>query len=130
MEPMSVRETKVEGGFTLLEVMVAVFLFGMAMCGLAQMGYASMLGNRTSAMMTTATALAQEKLEQTKLVKFDSLKTDSVRERYGEIIGYDLHSRTTVTTVDTANGTANVLVTVYWDNDKHKFKLRTMLSDQ
>lgn len=122
------KELRNESGYYMLEVLVALFLFGLVMMGLAQLGYASMLGNRTSQMMTEATALAQERLEEVKRAGFDGADDLAETEGYGEIDGYDLYKReTTVVTVG-GGRMKHVTVTVYWSKDKHSFDLQTALS--
>jgi prepilin-type N-terminal cleavage/methylation domain-containing protein len=123
------RAERSESGFSLLEVLIAIFLFGLSMCGLAQLGYASMIGNKTSAMMSTATGLAQDRLEQVKMLGFDDADSAKTEEAYGAISGYEDYRRDT--TVDSVGeSTKEVVVTVWWGNDKHHFSMRTMISEQ
>ena len=52
--------------FTLIEVMIAVFILATAMMGLISTTAVIINGNSLSKMMTTATALAKDKMEQLK----------------------------------------------------------------
>jgi Tfp pilus assembly protein PilV len=118
-----------QNGSYLLQVLVAIFLFSIAMLGLAQLGYASMLGNRTSQMLTEATSLAQLRIEQAKRQTFSSVDTLEKTETYGNIAGYEAFKRTTdVTQVGGANQLKRVTVTVSWDADRHSFDLQTAIS--
>ncbi|MBD3241354.1 MAG: hypothetical protein GF331_12260 [Chitinivibrionales bacterium] len=122
------KELHNENGYYMLEVLVGLFLFGLMMMGLAQLGYASMLGNKTSQMMTEATALAQERLEDVKQAGFDGADNLAETEGYGSISGYELYKReTTVNTIGSGR-MKHVTVTVFWSNDKHSFDLQTALS--
>lgn len=120
------KQLQNESGAYMLEVLIALFLFGLSMMGLAQLGYASMLGNKTSQMMTDATALAQDRLEYSKQVGYDAVDAIAGKESYGSIPGYRKYRRETI--VVTKGQLKEVSVLVYWDKDRHHFELRTALS--
>jgi len=125
------QELKDQAGGILLEVLVAIFLFGVAMMGLAQLGYASILGNKSSQSMMDATILCQDRLEQAKQLgyaKVDSLHL--VDEAYATIPDNPLFRRRTEVTPDATSGTKRVKVTVYWLQNKHSFVLETQLSER
>jgi len=109
-----------------MDVLVAVFLFGLSMLGLAQLGYASMLGNRTSQHMTDATGLAQERIEYLRNVPYDSVDAKAGTEAYGTISGYAPYQRVTV--VLPISGMKEISVRVYWDAGRHVFELKTALT--
>lgn len=125
---MTVR--KGEEGSYLLEVLIAVFLFGLAMLGLAQLGYASMVGNRTSQAMTDATALAQERLEDVRNVGFVKADSLAVKEDYGAVASFPKFKRITSVTLMGGGNMKQITVRVYWDGDKHSFALQTALSSR
>jgi prepilin-type N-terminal cleavage/methylation domain-containing protein len=54
------------GGFTLVEVLMAILLFVIALVGLATVTVSVIKGNDLSKMVTTATTLAEDKMEQLK----------------------------------------------------------------
>jgi len=124
-----VRTLAKRDGFYLVQVLVALFLFSLAMLGLAQLGYASMLSNRSSQMLTDATALAQLRIEQAKRQSYTSVDTLERTEAYGAIPGYAAFKRVTdVTSIGTTNQLKRVTVTVLWGNDEHSFNLHTAIS--
>ena len=53
-------------GFTLLEVMIAVFLLAVAIMGAASLTTSVIKGNSSSQTLTTATTLAKDKIEELK----------------------------------------------------------------
>lgn len=59
-----------QGGFSLLEVLIAVSVFAVGVLALAQMQIVSMSGNTTARRITGAATLAQGKLEELKALPF------------------------------------------------------------
>ena len=77
-----------EGGFTLLEVLVAGFILSIGLLGIAGMMTSAVRGNDFGKRMTTAENLAQERLEEFKnlsyyLGKFLEYDSEGVRTRPG-----------------------------------------------
>src|SRR3990172_2270351 len=69
--PMSgLRNNK---GFTLVEIMIAMFILVVALLGLISVTVMVIKGNSFSKTMTTATTLAKDKMEQLKNTSFASL---------------------------------------------------------
>ncbi len=62
-----------EGGFTLLEVMVAIVILSVGILGVATMQTSSMRANLKGYQMTEATTLAQDRLEYLLTQPFNSL---------------------------------------------------------
>lgn len=54
------------GGFTLIEVLIAIFLLVIALVGLASVTISVIKSNDLSKMVTTATTLAKDKMEELK----------------------------------------------------------------
>src|SRR3990172_6953935 len=80
--PMSgLRNNK---GFTLVEIMIAVFILVVALLGLISVTVMVIKGNSFSKTMTTATTLAAGKMEQLKNTGYASLAggTDTVESIY------------------------------------------------
>jgi len=62
-------------GFTLLEVMIAVFLLAVAIMGVVSLTTSVIKGNFSSQTLTTATTLAKDKMEEQKAANFTALPT-------------------------------------------------------
>ena len=62
-------------GFTLLEVMIAVFLLAVAIMGAASLTTSVIKGNSSSQTLTTATTLAKDKMEELKATNYTALST-------------------------------------------------------
>ena len=60
-------------GFTLIEVMIAVFLLTVALLGTAALTTTVIRGNFFSQVSTTATTLAKDKMEELKAMPYNSL---------------------------------------------------------
>jgi type IV pilus assembly protein PilV len=60
-------------GFTLLEVMIAVFLLAVAIMGTASLTTSVIKGNSSSQTLTTATTLAKDKMEELKATNYTDL---------------------------------------------------------
>jgi prepilin-type N-terminal cleavage/methylation domain-containing protein len=62
-------------GFTLLEVMIAVFLLAVAIMGTASVTTSVIKGNSFSQTLTMATTLAKDKMEEQKAANFTAVPT-------------------------------------------------------
>ena len=60
-------------GFTLVEIMIAIFILVIALLGLISVTVMVIKGNSFSKTMTTATTLAKDKMEQLKNTSYGSL---------------------------------------------------------
>lgn len=67
------RRARGQGGFSLVEVLVGLFLIGIGVLAAAPMFMAAMRGNAVGAELTTAGALAVERMEALRMVPFDLL---------------------------------------------------------
>ena len=65
-KPLKVQSSRLHGGFTLIEVLVAMSIFSIAVLGLAVGATSVMRANQTSYFVTVATNLAQDKVEELK----------------------------------------------------------------
>ena len=95
-------------GFTLIEIMIAVFILVTALLGLISTTVVIIKGNSLSRTMTTATTLAKDQMEQLKNTAYDSL-TD------GTDTQESIYTRTWDVTKDSpAAGMTTVEVKVDW----------------
>ena len=60
----------VQKGFTLIEIMIAIFLLAVALLGLAAVTTSVIKGNSFSQTLTTATTLAKDKMEDLKAATY------------------------------------------------------------
>ncbi|MDO9528841.1 MAG: prepilin-type N-terminal cleavage/methylation domain-containing protein, partial [Syntrophales bacterium] len=75
-------------GFTLIEIMIAIFILTVALLGLAGVTVSVINGNAFSKEITTATTLAQDKMEEIKGVGYDDAEDEGGTEDYNTIIDY------------------------------------------
>lgn len=68
---MMIRTLKDRAGFTLVEIMIAVFVLTVALIGLISVTVMVINGNDFSRRMTTATTLAKDKIEQVKRMPYN-----------------------------------------------------------
>ena len=96
-------------GFTLVEIMIAIFILVIALLGLISVTVMVIKGNSFSKTMTTATTLAKDKMEQLKNTGYDSSPG-------GPETAESIYTRTwTVTPNDPAPNMKKIVVTVTWD---------------
>ena len=99
-------------GFTLVEIMIAIFILVIALLGLISVTVMVVKGNSFSKTMTTATTLAKDKMEQLKNTDYGSLagNTDTAESIY---------TRTWTVSSDPpgspAAGMKTIAVTVTWN---------------
>lgn len=111
-------------GFTLVEIMVAMFILIIALLSLVSVAVMVIKGNTFSKTMTTATTFARDKLEQLKNTGYDSLAggTDTVGSIY---------TRTWTVTADSPAAdmkTVEVVVQWNWLGATRNATLRTIVA--
>jgi prepilin-type N-terminal cleavage/methylation domain-containing protein len=74
---MRLRDRK---GFTLVEVMIAVFVLTVALLGLISVTVMIIKGNDFSRRMTTATTLAKDKIEQVKKAPYNTISAGTTTD--------------------------------------------------
>jgi type IV pilus assembly protein PilV len=119
-----------QNGFTLIEVLITMVLFSVALLGAAGLVVGIMQGNAHGINLTTATTLAQDQMEEIRRLGYSStpISDTTNSEPYNSISGYSLFRRVTHTDVDNpAPNMKTITVTVYWDSNSKSVALQTIL---
>ncbi len=125
---MTVSGLRNHKGFTLVEIMVAISILGIALLGLVSVTVMVIKSNSFSKTMTTATTLADDKMEQLKKTAYVDLTagtfTDTVET---------LYTRTWTVTPDPpgtpAAGMKTIDVTVQWNwQGAHNVAIRSIVA--
>ncbi|MBW2674403.1 MAG: prepilin-type N-terminal cleavage/methylation domain-containing protein [Deltaproteobacteria bacterium] len=112
-------------GFTLVEVMIAIFILVVGLLGVAGVATTVINGNTFSKEITTATTLAQDKMEELKGTAYASITTGSDTQE-------SIYTRTwTVTSNSPVTGmkTIEVAVAFSWKGSAHNVTLKTMVAE-
>lgn len=105
------RRLRDEGGFTLLEVMIALVVLAIGLLGLASLQIMAIKGNSYGQQMTVASTLAQSQLEQLRR------STGALTNGEDNPVGLNgvRYTRTwTVTPNSPQSGVTTVLITIKW----------------
>ncbi len=116
-------------GLTLLEAVIAMALFFIAVLAFSGVAVTASKGAAASKHLTTATILAQSKLEQVRSAGYDPAAARETTEAYGTIPGSDLYQR--VVRMETGRpvpGLQTATVTVWWADDRHSVTVATILA--
>ncbi len=116
-------------GLTLLEAVIAMALFFIAVLAFAGVAVTASKGAAASKHLTTATTLAQEKLEQLRGAGYDAAAALETTEAYGSMPDYPLYQR--VVRMETGRpvpGLQTATVTVWWADDLHSVTVSTILA--
>ena len=114
-------------GFTLIEVLIAMFLLVVALLGMASVTVMVIKGNSFSKTMTTATTLAKDKMEQLKNTSYGSLSSggpetiQSIYRREWTVPDPDYSPPPNMKTI-------KVTVIWNWQNVDHYVTLRTIVA--
>jgi Tfp pilus assembly protein PilV len=79
-ESLMIKRLQDRGGFTLVEIMIAVFILTVALIGLISVTVMIINGNDFSRRTTTAMTLAKDKLEQVKRLPYTSVTTGTTTD--------------------------------------------------
>lgn len=112
-------------GFTLVEILIAIFILAFALLAVAQMQIMAIRGNAFANKTTTAVILAQDKIEELKGLSYSSVvDEDPYLDSSGVYtIDLDVDDNTPATDLKT------VEVTVTWqDATSHQVSLDTIIS--
>ena len=111
-------------GFTLLEVLIVIFLLVIAFLGAISTTGIIIKSNSQSKTMTTATTLAKDKMEQLKYTGYNSVGGSETTD--------SIYNRTWTVTADgsPAAGMKTIVVTVRWNwqSAQHNVALTTIVA--
>lgn len=118
-------------GLTLLEAVIAMGIFMVAVLTLAGVAITASKGAAASKHLTIATILAQDKLEQVGNASYDLRLTSVVEttEAYGSIPDFPLYQRVVeMQPSRPVPGLQTATVTVSWADDQHSVTVSTVLA--
>lgn len=116
-------------GLTLLEAVIAMALFFVAVLAFAGVTVTANKGAAASRHLTTAATLAQDKLEQIRSSGYDPAAALETTETYGAIPDFDMYQRTVrIETGRPVPGLQTATVTVWWLDDRHSVTVSTILA--
>lgn len=102
---------KVPKGFTLLEVICAIFLLGLALVAVQWMVETGFKSGEVNEQRLIAYNLLERKMESLQVVSFPSLSNE-VRAQISDFPDYDIE----VGIADVNSNLKNIQVTIYWTN--------------
>jgi type IV pilus assembly protein PilV len=116
---MKIQENR---GFTLIEIIIAIFILVVALTGLAGVASTVISGNAFSKQITTATTLAQGKIEELKNTNYQHLSDGSDTQ--------SIYTRTwTITLMATHVKTMEVVVQWNHYGNSHDVTLRSIVTE-
>jgi len=118
-------------GLTLLEAVIAMALFFVAVLAFAGVAVTANKGAAASKHLTTATTLVQDRLEQLTNAGYDAKLTTPIEttEAYGNIPDFPLYQRVVERHPGRpVPGLQTATVTVWWSDDRHSVTASTILA--
>jgi len=126
-------------GFTLIEIMVAIFLLVVAMLGVISVTAVVVKSNQLSEMITAATTLAKDSIEQASNDGYNNLTTGDVIDYANKastvqttVASDSIYTRKRTVSVDNTPVEATKTVTVevkwYWQGTPHNVVLRSIVA--
>ncbi|MBW2558493.1 MAG: prepilin-type N-terminal cleavage/methylation domain-containing protein [Deltaproteobacteria bacterium] len=121
-------------GFTLIEIMIAMFVLAVGLLGAAGVATTVINGNAFSNKITTATTLAQDKMEEISNLGYSGTPSSdtTTTEDYNSITSYPTYKRVTGVVVNSpAAGmkTIEVVVAFPWKGSPHNATLKTIVAE-
>ena len=116
-------------GLTLLEAVIAMALFMVAVLALAGVAVTASKGAAASRHLTIAATLAQDKLEEVRNIGYDAGASLETTEAYETIPDFPLYQR--IVRIETGRpvpGLQTATVTVSWADDRHSVTVSTILA--
>lgn len=118
-------EHQTSKGFTLVEVLMAMFILSVGLLGIAALTVGIAQSNRVSRDLTVATTLVQDKLEDLRKTSYLNVASEA---KSALASPYSDFRRGVSVAVDTPEaGMKTVTVNVSWDSDNHEVELKTIL---
>lgn len=118
-------------GLTLLEAVIAMGLFFVAVLAFSGLAITASKGAAASQHLTTATTLVQDKLEQVRRTGYTPELTVPIEttEAYATIPDFPLYKRVVgMQPSRPVPGLQTATVTVWWADDRHSVSVSTILS--
>ena len=118
-------------GLTLLEAVIAMALFFIAVLALAGVAVTASKGAAASKHLTTAATLAQDTLEQVRSTGYDAglMAPLETTEAYNAIPDFPLYQRVVrMQPNQPVPGLQTATVTVWWADDRHSVSVSTILA--
>jgi type IV pilus assembly protein PilV len=118
----------IEGGFTLVEIMIALVVLSVGLVALAGLQISAIRGNAFSKRMTTAVSIANARIEQIKSTSYANIQSESSTQVTASNMTFT--RQVTVTNNSPLSNTKTVNVTVTWsDGSKsHSVPITTIVS--
>ena len=120
-------------GFTLVELMIAIFLLVVGLLSMAGLSVSVIQGNNFSKQMTSAATLGQERLESKRTMSFANIT--SAIDNYNSIPEYSSFKRVVTVpaaiTITPLTGARYKKITVktFWAGDLYNFQLETIVAE-
>ena len=116
-------------GLTLLEAVIAMALFFVAVLAFAGVAVTASKGAAASKHLTTAATLAQDTLEQVRNAGYDAGAPAETTEAYGAIPDFPLYQRVVRMEPNRpVPGLQTATVTVSWADGRHSVTVATILA--
>lgn len=103
-----------EGGFTLLEVIVAISILTFGLLAVASMQLTAIQGNYNASSITEGTTAAQDRLEQFLLQPYNTVDEGTLPQEIRD--GYTIDGTVTRLDASNANNGQVIAVTVTWQD--------------
>jgi type IV pilus assembly protein PilV len=129
---------RLDSGFTLVEVLIALVVFTIGLLGTAALTVTVIQTNAISKRQSQAVVHAQDRLEQVREMGYSNAAAadgteylDPETQTWDAANPYTSYKRETVVNADTpAAGMTTVTVTIFWDGDERSVSMTNILAAQ